>query len=81
MTRQDEFTAQLEDYLDEYEGSTPLPEDVRNAIRAQLPSIHQRPAWWPARRFPEMNNTAKLALAAAAVVVAALVGIRYLLPG
>lgn len=81
MTRDDDFFGHLEGYLDEYEGSTPLPEDVRNAIRAQLPSTKQRPAWWPGWRFPEMNNTAKLALAAAAVVVAALVGIRYLLPG
>jgi hypothetical protein len=81
MTRDDDFIGQLEGYLDEYEGSTPLPGDIRNAIRAQLPSIQQRPAWWPARRFPSMNNTAKLALGAAAVVVAAFLGIRFLLPG
>src|SRR5688500_7485674 len=81
MTRNDDFIGHLEGYLDEYEGSTPLPHEVRDAIRAQLPSIHQRPVWWPVRRFPEMNNTAKLALAAAAVVVAAFLGIRFLLPG
>jgi hypothetical protein len=81
MTRDDDFITQLEGYLDEYEGSTPLPESVRDAVRAQLPSIQQRPAWWPGWRFPEMNNTAKLALGAAAVVVVALVGIRFLLPG
>jgi hypothetical protein len=80
MTRNDDFIGQLEDYLDEYQGSTPLPGDVRNAIRAKLPSTNQRPAWWPARRFPEMNSTAKLALAAAAVVVAAFLGVRFLLP-
>ena len=81
MTRDDDFIGHLEGYLEEYEGSTPLPNEVRDAIRAQLPSTHQRPAWWPVRRFPEMNNTAKLALAAAAVVVAAFLGIRFLLPG
>lgn len=81
MTRNDDFIGQLEGYLEEYEGSTPLPNEVRDAIRAQLLSTHQRPAWWPVRRFPEMNNTAKLALAAAAVVVAAFLGIRFMLPG
>ena len=79
MTRTDDFIGQLEGYLDEYEGSTPLPEDVRDAIRAELPSTHQRPTWWPARRFPEMNNMMKLGLAAAGVVVAALLGYNYLL--
>ena len=77
MTRNDDFIGQLESYLDEYEGSTPLPEDVRDAIRAELPSTRQRPPWWPARRFPQMNNMAKLAIAAAAVVVAALLGFNY----
>jgi len=40
-----------------------------------------RATWWPVRRLPEMNNTAKLALGAAAVVVAALLGINFLLSG
>ena len=79
MTRNDDFIGQLESYLDGYQGNTPLPDDVRDAIRAELPSTHQRPAWWPARRSPEMNNTMKLGLAAAAVVVAALLGYTYLL--
>ena len=81
MTRNDDFIGHVERYLDEFEGSTPLPDEVRSAIRAQLPSIQQRPAWWPARRFPQMNTTAKLALGAAAVVVAAFLGIRFMLPG
>ena len=42
MTRDDDdFTGQLEGYLDEYLGSTPLPDEPRDAIRAQLPSIRQ----------------------------------------
>lgn len=76
MTRTDEFFGELEGYLDDYEGSTPLPEAVRDAIRAELPSTHQRPSWWPARRFPEMNTMAKLGIAAAVVVVA-LLGYSY----
>ena len=78
MTRNDDFIGHLEGYLDEYEGSTPLPNEVRDAIRAQLPSIQQRPAWWPAWRFPEMNSFAKFGLAAAAVAIAALLGYNYL---
>ena len=35
-------------------------------------------AWWPARRFSEMNNAWKLAIAAAAVVVVAVAGINLL---
>jgi hypothetical protein len=78
MTRTDEFIGQLEGYLDDYEGNTPLPEPVRDAIRAELPSIRQRPAWWPERRSPEMNTIAKFGLAAAAVVAAALLGYTYI---
>ena len=77
MTHNDEFIGLLESYLDEHEGSTPLPEGVRDVIRAELPMTRQRPPWWPARRFPEMNSMAKLAVAAAAVVVAALLGFNY----
>jgi hypothetical protein len=41
MTREDDFIGHLEAYLDEYEGMTPLPDAVRNAIRAQLPTTRQ----------------------------------------
>jgi hypothetical protein len=55
---------------------------VLDAVLDQLDTTPQRRAtWWPARRFPEMNNSSKLALAAAAVVVAAFLGIRFLVPG
>lgn len=77
MTREDEFIAQLEGYLDEYVGSTPLPDDVRDAIRAELPSIQQRKAWWPARRFPPMNQAMRIALASAAVLAVALIGVSF----
>ena len=78
MTHNDEFIGQLESYLDEYEGSTPLPEDVRDAIRAELPSTQTAPGLVAGAEVPEMNNMAKLGLAAAAVVVAALLGYAYL---
>jgi hypothetical protein len=48
---------------------------VLDAVLDALDTTPQRRAtWWPARRFLEMNNNAKLALAAAAVMVVALVG-------
>jgi len=73
MTREDDFIGQLEGYLDEYEGSTPLPDDVRDAIRARLPSTQQR-----LLRFPAMNQAMRIALASAAVVTVALLGINFI---
>ena len=58
------------------EGVTVLPDRVLDAVLDRLPATPQRRAGWLARRFPFMNTTAKLALAAAAVAVAAFVGIR-----
>lgn len=55
---------------------------VLDAVLDRLDTTPQRRAtWWPARRLPEMNNTAKLALAAAAVVALAFLGLRFLVPG
>ena len=55
---------------------------VVGTVLDRLDTTPQRRATgWPVRRFPEMNTTVKLALAAAAVVVAALLGIRFLVPG
>ncbi len=62
------------------EGATALPDRVLDSVLDQLPATSQRRPWWPARRFREMNNVWKLAIAAAAVVVVAIVGIN-LLPG
>jgi hypothetical protein len=55
---------------------------VLGTVLDRLDATPQRRAtWWPARRLPDMNATAKLALGAAAVVVVALLGINLLLPG
>ena len=62
------------------EGATALPDRVLDAVLDQLPATSQRRPSWPARRLNEMNNPLKLAIAAAAVVVVALVGIN-LMPG
>lgn len=62
------------------EGATRLPDRVLDNVFDQLPAIPQRRAWWPARRLREMNNFAKFAIVAAAVVVVAFVGLRFLTP-
>src|SRR5688572_9603694 len=62
-------------------GPTNAPDRVADAARLEVRTTRQRPAFlsrWATRRFPEMNNMAKLGLAAAAVVVAALLGYTYL---
>jgi hypothetical protein len=60
------------------EGRTALPDHILDAVLAELPATHQRRPAWPARRIDDMNAIAKLAMAAAAVVVVAIVGINLL---
>jgi len=60
------------------EGRTTLPDHILDAVLDQLPATRQRRRLWPARRIAEMNNIAKLAIGAAAVVVVAVVGINLL---
>jgi hypothetical protein len=60
------------------EGVSTLPDRVLDAVLDQVPATRQRRSWWPAWRFADMNTYAKLAMAAAAVVVVALVGYNML---
>jgi hypothetical protein len=60
------------------EGVSALPDRVLDTVLDQLPATPQRRAWWPVRRFGEMNSFTKFAVAAAAVVVLALVAINLL---
>ena len=46
----------------------------------QVDRTRQRRSWWPARRIGSMGNTIRIALTAAAVVIAAFVGLRLLAP-
>ena len=50
----------------------------RYLLRAldEVDTTPQRRPWWPARRFPTMNTFAKLAIAAAAVLVVAVAGLQ-----
>jgi hypothetical protein len=60
------------------EGATALPDRVLDVVLDQLPATPQRRAWWPARRLREMNIPIRFAVAAAAVVVVAVIGINLL---
>ena len=57
------------------EGVNALPDRVLDAVLDQIPATPQRRAGWPARRFPSLNTYMRFGLAAAAVVLAAVIGI------
>ena len=82
MTREDQFIERLEGYLDDYEGHTPLPVVVRDAIRAQLPTTRQvSPRSGPIGRLNmslAMPTPARFGLLAAVVVAAAALGVAFL---
>lgn len=60
-------------------GPTVAPVRVAEAVRLEARTTRQTaiPLWWPPRRFPVMSNTVRIALAAAVVVAAALLGYAY----
>jgi hypothetical protein len=60
------------------DGVTVLPDRVLDAVLDQLPATHQRRAGWLARRTSHMSTTLRIALATAAVVLLAVLGIRFL---
>ena len=64
----------------EAEAPERAPARLVDASRERIRTTRQRRAWWPAWRTSDMNSFAKLAIAAAAVVVVAIVGYN-LLPG
>jgi hypothetical protein len=52
---------------------------VLDAVLDQIDTTRQRRAtWWPARRFADMSHAMRIALASAAVVTVALIGITLL---
>jgi hypothetical protein len=78
MSTDREVTRIVRSWLEE--GPTTLPDRVLDGVLDQLPSTQQRRPWWPAWRFGTMTIPIRIAGAAAAVAVAAIVGIN-LLPG
>jgi hypothetical protein len=59
-------------------GATRLPDRVLDAVLDQVPATPQRRPFWRARRFSQMTNPVRYAIAAAAVLVVALIGYQLL---
>jgi hypothetical protein len=78
MRRDDGFIAALEDYLVGFDGETPLPEYVRDAVQAALPRTPQaRPIagrWRGMIMNARLPGVARLGMVTAAVVVVVAVG-------
>ena len=81
MRENDEFIGKVEDYLVEFDGETPLPGRVMDAIHAELPRTRQAKAGPGFMRMPPMLSTissrAPLGIAAA-VVVAVVLGAVFI---
>ncbi len=84
MTKRNDFITDLEDYLVEFDGETPLPERVRDAVRAELPATRQARAVAGGRTGTHMSSTtpkiARWGLVAAGLVAAVGLGAAILLP-
>jgi hypothetical protein len=79
MTAKPDLEREVRSWLrdDEHEDA----DRVLFSVLEQIDTTPQRRAGWLARRFPIMNSTRiRYGIAAAAVVVAALVGVRFLSP-
>jgi hypothetical protein len=60
-------------------GPTVAPERLAEATSAEIRTMPQRRAtWWPVRRSPTMSKFLGVGLAAAAIVVAAVIGFRLM---
>ena len=78
MTANDDLIGQVEAFLDASVGSTVMPDSVRQAVRDAVDQTPQSRPMPGLARFPHMNLYARIGLAAAAVVAAALIGINVL---
>ena len=77
MTTDDELLRQVTTYLDECEGTTLLPDSVREAVMADFPKTPQsRPTGLA--RFVQMSTSLKFSMAAVVVAVAVLLGVTFL---
>lgn len=76
MSTDRETTRVVRSWLDE--GVTKLPDRVLDVVLDQVPATPQRRSGWSAWRSYRMNTYAKLAVAAAAVLVVAVVGYQLL---
>ena len=72
MSTDRETTRLVRSWLED--GVTALPDRVLDAVLDQIPATRQRRSSWAAWRFAEVNPYARIALAAAAVLVVVVVG-------
>lgn len=76
MSTERETTRIVRSWLED--GVTRLPDRVLDDVLGQLPATPQRRPFWRAWRSTRMSNPVRYAIAAAAVLVVALVGSRFL---
>ena len=76
MSTDREVTRIVRSWLEE--GVTALPDRVLDTVLDRVPATPQRRPLWPARRSVFMNAYAKLAIAAAAVLVVAAIGYQLI---
>jgi hypothetical protein len=81
MNRDDDFIRRLEDYLDTFDGVTPLPITTREAVHARLPQTQQvHPVTKPGRMLGLISRTstrARWGMAAAVLAVVFLGAAAY----
>ena len=76
MSTERDVTRIVRSWLEE--GATALPDRVLDKVLDRLPATHQRRPLWSVRKVGEMNTPLRIALAAAAVLVVALIGLNVM---
>jgi len=76
MTSQLDIDRILDGFL--ADGTEELADHVLEAALNDIDGTNQRRAWWPPRRFAQMNNFAKPAMAATAVLVVGILAFKLL---
>ncbi len=79
MSTDREVTRIVRSWLEE--GAMSLPDRVLDAVLDQVPATPQRRPWRSAWRYADVNNTLKVALGAAAVLVVAVLAVNLLPQG
>jgi hypothetical protein len=76
MSATKDFTRVVRSWIREEEHDS--ADHILQVVLSRLDSTPQRRSWWPAWRAYEMSNAMRIAVAAAAVVVVAIVGYQFL---
>lgn len=76
MRTEPDVTRVVRSWLEE--GANRMPERVLDSVMELLPSTPQRRPMWLARRFPNMNNFARVAVIAAVVIIVVIAAVNIL---